>query len=76
MIKSYEQFKSKVFNNKDQLREALKLLYNVNKLRPMVIDAYQVIDQVEREKKNQQVKNLLIKKNVNLAHSLHLMLIQ
>ena len=64
MIKSYEQFKSKVFNNKDQLREALNLLYNVNKLRPMVIDAYQVIDQVEREKKNQQVKNSLIKKNV------------
>ena len=66
MIKSYEQFKSKVFNNKDQLREMLNLLYNVDKLRPMVIDAYNVIDQVEREKKNQKVKNpLYIKKAVN-----------
>ena len=64
MIKSYEQFKSKVFNNKDQLREMLNLLYNVDKLRPMVIDAYNVIDQVEREKKNQRVNNSLIKKNV------------
>mgnify|MGYP001066792105 FL=1 len=64
MIKSYEQFKSKVFNNKDQLRDMLNLLYNVDKLRPMVIDAYNVIDQVEREKKNQRVKNSLIKKNV------------
>ena len=63
MIKSYEQFKSKVFNNKDQLRDMLNLLYNVDKLRPMVIDAYNVIDQVEREKKNQRVKNSLIKKN-------------
>ena len=62
MIKSYEQFKSKVFNNKDQLRDMLNLLYNVDKLRPMVIDAYNVIDQVEREKKNQRVKNSLIKK--------------
>ena len=65
MIKSYEQFKSKVFNNKDQLREMLNLLYNVDKLRPMVIDAYNVIDQVEREKKNQRVKNSLIRKYVN-----------
>ena len=64
MIKSYEQFKSKVFNNKDQLRDMLNLLYNVDKLRPMVIDAYNVIDQVEREKKNQRVNNSLIKKNV------------
>ena len=64
MIKSYEQFKSKVFNNKDQLRDMLNLLYNVDKLRPMVIDAYNVIDQVERERKNQRVKNSLIKKNV------------
>jgi hypothetical protein len=63
MIKSYEQFKSKVFNNKDQLREMLNLLYNVDKLRPMVIDAYNVIDQVEREKKNQKVKDSLIKKH-------------
>ena len=63
MIRSYEQFKSKVFNNKDQLREMLYLLYNVDKLRPMVIDAHQVIDQVEREKKNQKVKNSLIKKS-------------
>ncbi len=64
MIKSYEQFKSKVFNNKDQLREMLSLLYNVDRLRPMVIDAYNVIDQVEREKKNQKVKTSLIRKNI------------
>ena len=66
MIKSYEQFKSKVFNNKDQLRDMLNLLYNVDKLRPMVIDAYNVIDQVEREKKNQRVKSSLIKKVIQL----------
>ena len=51
MIKSYEQFKSKVFNNKDQLREMLNLLYNVDKLRPMVIDAHNIVDQVERERR-------------------------
>jgi hypothetical protein len=56
MIKSYEQFKSKIFNNKDQLRDMLNILYNVDKLRPMVIDAYNVIEQVEREKMNQKVK--------------------
>ena len=66
MIKSYEQFKSKVFNNKDQLRDMLNLLYNVDKLRPMVIDAYNVIEQIEREKKNQRVKSSLIKKVVQL----------
>ena len=27
----------------------LNILYNVDKLRPMVIDAYNVIEQVERE---------------------------
>ena len=59
MIKSYEQFKSKIFNNKDQLRDMLNILYNVDKLRPMVIDAYNVIEQVEREKKNQTVKKAL-----------------
>ena len=59
MIKSYEQFKSKIFNNKDQLRDMLNILYNVDKLRPMVIDAYNVIEQVEREKKNQKVKKAL-----------------
>ena len=64
MIKSYEQFKSKIFNNKDQLRDMLNILYNVDKLRPMVIDAYNVIEQVEREKKNQTVKKALINKNV------------
>ena len=37
MIKSYEQFKSKIFNNKDQLRDMLNILYNVDKLRPMVL---------------------------------------
>ena len=60
MIKSYEQFKSKIFNNKDQLRDMLNILYNVDKLRPMVIDAYNVIEQVEREKMNQKVKKALI----------------
>ena len=63
MIKSYEQFKSKIFNNKDQLRNMLNILYNVDKLRPMVIDAYNVIEQVEREKKNQKVKKALLNKN-------------
>ena len=63
MIKSYEQFKSKIFNNKDQLRDMLNILYNVDKLRPMVIDAYNVIEQVEREKKNQKVKKALLNKN-------------
>ena len=65
MIKSYEQFKSKIFNNKDQLRDMLNILYNVDKLRPMVIDAYNVIEQVEREKKNQKVKKALL--NLSLA---------
>ena len=64
MIRSYEQFKSKIFNNKDQLRDMLNILYNVDKLRPMVIDAYNVIEQVEREKKNQKVKKALLEKNV------------
>ena len=64
MIKSYEQFKSKIFNNKDQLRDMLNILYNVDKLRPMVIDAYNVIEQVEREKKNQKVKKALLNKNI------------
>ena len=64
MIKSYEQFKSKIFNNKEQLRDMLNILYNVDKLRPMVIDAYNVIEQVEREKKNQKVENALLNKNV------------
>ena len=64
MIKSYEQFKSKIFNNKDQLRDMLNILYNVDKLRPMVIDAFNVIEQVEREKKNQKVKKALLNKNV------------
>ena len=60
MIKSYEQFKSKIFNNKDQLRDMLNILYTVDKLRPMVIDAYNVIEQVEREKMNQKVKKALL----------------
>ena len=64
MIKSYKQFKSKIFNNKEQLRDMLNILYNVDKLRPMVIDAYNVIEQVEREKKNQKVKKALLNKNV------------
>ncbi len=64
MIKNYEQFKSKIFNNKDQLRDMLNILYNVDKLRPMVIDAYNVIEQVERERKNQKVKKALLNKNI------------
>ena len=56
-MKSYEQFKSKIFNNKDQLRDMLNILYNVDKLRPMVIDAHHVIDQVEKEVKNQKIIN-------------------
>ena len=60
MIKSYEQFKSKIFNNKEQLRDMLNILYNVDKMRPMVIDAYNVIEQVEREKMNQKVKKALL----------------
>ena len=64
MIKSYEQFKSKIFNNKDQLRDMLNILYNVDKLRPMVIDAYNVIEQVEREKMNQKVKKALLNLSV------------
>ena len=60
MIKTYEQFKIKIFNNKDQLRDMLNILYNVDKLRPMVIDAYNVIEQVEREKMNQKVKKALL----------------
>ena len=64
MIKSYEQFKSKIFNNKEQLRDMLNILYNVDKLRPLVIDAYNVIEQVEREKKNQKVKKALLDKSV------------
>ena len=64
MIKSYEQFKSKIFNNKDQLRDMLNILYNVDKLRPMVIDAYNVIEEFEREKMNQKVKKALLNKNV------------
>ena len=64
MIKSYEQFKSKIFNNKDQLRDMLNILYNGDNLRPMVTDAYNVIEQVEREKKNQKVKKALLNKNV------------
>ena len=65
MIKSYEQFKSKIFNNKDQLRDMLNILYNVDKLRPMVIDAYNVIEQVEREKMNQKVKKALLNISVD-----------
>ena len=42
----------------------LNILYNVDKLRPMVIDAYNVIEQVERERKNQKVKKALLNKNI------------
>ena len=64
MIRSYEQFKSKIFNNKDQLRDMLNILYNVDKLRPMVIDAYNVIEQVDKEKKNQKLEKALLNTNV------------
>ena len=64
MIKSYEQFENKILNNKDQLRDVLNILYNVDNLRPMVIDAYNVIEKVEREKKNQKVKKALLNTSV------------
>ena len=47
MIKSYEQFESKIFNIKEQLEDMLNILYNVDKLRPIVIDAHNIIEQVE-----------------------------
>ena len=65
MIKSYEQFKSKIFSNKDQLRDMLNILYNVDKLRPMVIDAYNVIEQVERERRRtRRLRKLLLTKTL------------
>ena len=60
MINRYKQFKDKVFENKDQLRDMLKLLYNVNKLRPLVVDAFNLIDQVEREIKTNNIKANII----------------
>ena len=50
--------------NKFLVTSRLNILYNVDKLRPMVIDAYNVIEQVEREKKNQKVKKALLNKKV------------
>ena len=55
MIKSYEHFKSKILNNKNQVKDILNILYSVDKLHPMVIDAHYVIDQVEKEEKNQKI---------------------
>ena len=54
MIKSYEHFKSTILK-KNQLKDMLNILYSVDKLRPMVIDAHHVIDQVEKEEKNQKI---------------------
>ena len=42
----------------------MNILYNVDKMRPMVIDAFNVIEQVERERKNQKVKKALLNKNI------------
>ena len=61
MINRYKQFKDKVFENKDQLRDMLKLLYNVNKLRPLVVDAFNLIDQVEREIKTNNIKANIVR---------------
>ena len=55
MITSYEHFKSKILNNKNQVKDILNILYSVDKLHPMVIDAHHVIDQVEKEEKNQKI---------------------
>ena len=57
MIKSYEQFKSKIFNNKDQLRDMLNILYNVDKLRPMVIELSKLRER-RRTKKGSSVVQL------------------
>ena len=61
MINRYKQFKDKVFENKDQLRDMLKLLYNVNKLRPLVVDAFNLVDQVEREIKTNNIKANIVR---------------
>ncbi len=61
MINRYKQFKDKVFENKDQLRDMLKLLYNVNKLRPLVVDDFNLIDQVEREIKTNNIKANIVR---------------
>ncbi len=61
MINRYKQFKDKVFENKDQIRDMLKLLYNVNKLRPLVVDAFNLIDQVEREIKTNNIKANIVR---------------
>ena len=61
MINRYKQFKDKVFENKDQLRDMLKLLYHVNKLRPLVVDAFNLIDQVEREIKTNNIKANIVR---------------
>ena len=55
MIKSYEHFKRKILNNKNQVKDILNILYSVDKLHPMVIDAHHVIDQVEKEEKNLKI---------------------
>ena len=72
MKNRYKQFKDKVFENKDQLRDMLKLLYNVNKLRPLVVDAFNLIDQVERVIKTNNIKANIVrlsdKRAMNIAH--------
>ena len=62
MIKSYEQFKAKIFNHKDQIIEILNLLYYVDKLKPIIDNAYDVIEQVEHEKKKQKITQSLFHK--------------
>jgi hypothetical protein len=62
MIKSYEQFKSKIFSHKDQILEILNLLYYVDKLKPIIDNAYVVIDQVEQEKEKQKITQSLLHK--------------
>ena len=61
MQKHYQKFKTNIFKNKDQLRESLKLLYSVDNLRPFIIEALTIIDRIETEKRNQKIKNNLIR---------------
>ena len=36
----------------------LKIIYNVDELRPIVIDAHNIIEQVEREREEPKVKTI------------------
>ena len=62
MIESYEEFKTKIFNHKDQVIEILNLLYYVDRLKPIINEAFNVIDIVEHEKKRQKVTQSFLNK--------------